>query len=120
MDLSVFNIAHDSFKIAVNLAIIGSGLSLLNVGQININTASTPFEYMVISFGINTLFRFMGSAIGPAFAGMFMQANQTIANTSYGTNIVFFPSAMSFVNIFFVCSFCLLLLYIYLLLLKGK
>ncbi|MDP8907491.1 MAG: hypothetical protein M3M88_08220 [Thermoproteota archaeon] len=104
MDLSVFNIAHDSFKIAVNLAIIGSGLSLLNVGQININTASTPFEYMVISFGINTLFRFMGSAIGPAFAGMFMQANQTSVNTSYGTKIVSFPSSMYFVNVFFCMS----------------
>ena len=59
---------------------------------------------MGISFEINTLFGFMGSAIGPAFAGMFMQANQTIVNTSYGTNIVSFPSDMSFVNIFFCMS----------------
>ncbi len=118
--ISILVLYYDALQIAVNLAIIGSSLSLLNVGQININTASTPFEDMGISFGINKLFRFMGSAIGPAFAGMFMQANQSIVNTSYGTNIVSFPSAMSFVNIFFVCSFCLLLLYIYLLLLKGK
>ncbi len=62
----------------------------------------------------------MGSAIGPAFAGMFMQANQTIANSSYDANIVSFQPAMPFVNIFFVCLFCLLLLYIYLLFLKGK
>jgi MFS family permease len=102
--IGILILHYDALQIAVNLAIIGSGLSLLNVGQININTASTPFEYMGISFGINTLFRFMGSAIGPAFAGMFMQANQTIVNTSYGTDIVSFPSAMSFVNIFFCMS----------------
>jgi hypothetical protein len=111
---------HNTLQIALNLAVTGSGLSLLNVGQININTASTPFGYMGISFGINTLYRFMGSAIGPTFAGMFMQANQTIANNSYGTNIVSFPSSMPFVNIFFCMSVCLLLLYTYLLLLKGR
>ncbi len=91
--ISILVLHYDALQIAVNFAIIGSSLSLLNVGQININTASTPFEDMGISFGINKLFRFMGSAIGPAFAGMFMQANQTIVNTSYGTNIVSFPSA---------------------------
>ncbi len=102
--ISILILHYNALQIAVNLAIIGSGLSLLNVGQININTASTPFGYMGISFGINTLFRFMGSAIGPAFAGMFMQANQTIVNSSWGTNIVSFPSSMSFVNIFFCMS----------------
>ena len=102
--ISILISHYDTLQIAANLAIIGSGLSLLNVGQININTASTPHKYMGISFGINTLFRFMGSALGPAFAGMFMQANQTIADSSYGTNIVSFPSAMSFVNIFFCMS----------------
>ncbi len=90
------------------------------MGQININTASAPFEYMGISFGINTLFRFMGSAIGPAFAGMFMQANQIIANTFYGTNTVSFPSTVSFVNIFF-CMSILSGVTIYLsVMLKGK
>ncbi|MBA3978409.1 MAG: hypothetical protein H0X50_09505 [Nitrosopumilus sp.] len=75
------------------------------MGQININTASTPIEFMGISFGINTLFRFIGSAIGPAFAGMFMQANQTIASsTYYENNIISLPSAISFANIFFCMS----------------
>jgi hypothetical protein len=102
--ISILILHYDTLQIAINLAIIGSGLSLLNVGQININTASTPFEYRGISFGINTLFRFMGSAIGPALAGMFMQANQTIVDTSYDANIVSSPSAMSFVSIFFCMS----------------
>lgn len=39
---------YNALQNAVNLAIIGSCLSLLNVGQININTHSTPFENMDI------------------------------------------------------------------------
>jgi len=103
--ISILISHHEAIQIAINLAIIGSGLSLLNVGQININTASTPIEFMGIFFGINTLFRFTGSAIGPAFAGMFMQANQTIASsTYYENNIISLPSAISFANIFFCMS----------------
>ncbi len=102
--ISILVSHHDSLQIAISLAIIGSGLSLLNVGQININTSSTPIEFTGVSFGINTMFRFIGSAIGPAFAGMFMQANQTIAKTYNDNNIIYFPSAISFVNIFFCMS----------------
>jgi MFS family permease len=85
---------HDNaIQLAISLAVIGSGLSLLNVGQININTTSTPI-------------RFIGSAIGPAIAGMFMQTNQIIIHTNYGNTEAYFPSAQSFVNIF-LCMFIL-------------
>ena len=76
------------------------------MGQININTTSTPIKFIGISFGVNTLFRFIGSAIGPAIAGMFMQANQIIIHTNYGNTEAYFPSAQSFVNIF-LCMFIL-------------
>lgn len=104
----------DAMQIAISLAVIGSGLSLLNVGQININTASTPVKFLGISFGVNTLFRFTGSAIGPAVAGMLMQTNQVSINTAataatigtaYGyNNSMTFPSAESFVDIFICMS----------------
>jgi MFS family permease len=105
----------DAVQIAMSLAVIGSGLSLLNVGQININTASTPVKFLGISFGVNTLFRFIGSAIGPAVAGMLMQTNQVSINTAadatatigsaYGDNgTMTFPSSESFVNIFICMS----------------
>jgi MFS family permease len=107
----------DATQIAISLAVIGSGLSLLNVGQININTASTPVKFLGISFGVNTLFGFIGSAIGPAVAGMLMQTNQIFINTAataaaaaaigtaYGdNNVMASPSAESFVNIFICMS----------------
>jgi hypothetical protein len=65
--------------------VIGSGLSFLNVGQININTASPPVKFLGIFYGVNTLFRFIGSAIGPAVAGMLMQTNQISINTAATT-----------------------------------
>ena len=64
--LSILLLHTSAIQIALNLAVIGSGLSLLNVGQINVNTTSTPIKFIGISFGVNTLFRFIGSAIGPA------------------------------------------------------
>jgi MFS family permease len=103
---SILILHTNAIQIALNLAIIGSGLSLLNVGQININTTSTPIKFIGISFGVNTLFRFIGSAIGPAIAGMFMQTNQTIMHTSYSVKTLSFPSAESCNNIF-LCMFIL-------------
>ena len=112
--VSILMFHSDAMQIAINLAVIGSGLSLLNVGQININTASTPVKFLGISFGVNTLFRFTGSAIGPAVAGMLMQTNQVSINTAataatigtaYGdNNAMTFPSAESFVDIFICMS----------------
>jgi len=75
----------DATQIAISLAVIGSGLSFLNVGQININTASTPVKFLGIFFGVNTLLRFVGSEIGPAVAGMLMQTNQISINTAATT-----------------------------------
>jgi MFS family permease len=112
--VSILMFHSDAMQIAISLAVIGSGLSLLNVGQININTASTPVKFLGISFGVSTLFRFTGSAIGPAVAGMLMQTNQISINTAttaatigtaYGDNSTMtFPSAESFVDIFICMS----------------
>jgi hypothetical protein len=57
---------------------MGVGLSLLNVGQLNINSTSVPSRFIGLSLGINTLLRYIGSAIGPTVAGMFMQTNQDL------------------------------------------
>jgi phosphotransferase system glucose/maltose/N-acetylglucosamine-specific IIC component len=53
---------------------------------------------------VNTLFRFVGSAIGQAIAGMFMQANQITIHTAYYNKIISFPSVESFEKIFLCIS----------------
>jgi hypothetical protein len=102
---SILILHTNAIQIALNLAIIGSGLSLLNVGQININTTSTPIKFIGISFGVNTLFRFIGSAIGPAIAGMFMQTNQTIMHPPIVLRHFLFHLLNLLIVYFFVCLF---------------
>ncbi|MEW5839800.1 MAG: MFS transporter [Thermoproteota archaeon] len=88
-------------QLAAGLAIIATGLSLTDVGQINMNTMATPPKHMGVSFGMNTLFRLAGASVGPAVAGMFMQAGQvTIGSASFPapaqyTSIFLFVSALA-------------------------
>jgi MFS family permease len=60
--------------ISVNLAILSTGLSLTNVGAMNVTMLATPLQYTGMSLGTNNLMRIIGSSIGPALAGMYMQA----------------------------------------------
>ena len=89
----------NAIQLAINLAIVGVGLALLNVGQLNINTISVSPRNIGVSLGINTLLRYIGSAIGPAVAGMLMQANQSVINTADGISRSF-PSRESYNFIF--------------------
>jgi MFS family permease len=98
--LSGMLIFHDNaIKIAINLAIVGTGLSLLNVGQLNITTTSIPMASIGASLGTNTLLRYIGAAIGPTIAGMIMQHN-LILSQSPNSIMRTFPSMQSYGYIF--------------------
>lgn len=86
------------FSISVNLAILAAGLSLTIVGVTNVVILSIPKEYTGISLGTTTLIRIVGSAIGPALAGMYMQSNQSVIYI--GGILRHFPSAESYNVIF--------------------
>jgi MFS family permease len=89
----------NAIQLAINLATMGIGLSLLNVGQLNINSTSVSSRFIGLSLGINTLLRYIGSAIGPTVAGMFMQTNQDLIKISDGISEAF-PSRQSYDFIF--------------------
>jgi MFS family permease len=89
----------NAIQLAINLAIVGVGLALLNVGQLNINTTSVLPRNIGVSLGINTLLRYIGSSVGPAVAGMLMQANQNVVMTVHGISGTF-PSRESYNLIF--------------------
>lgn len=61
------------FFIGLDLAILSTGLSLTNVGSMNIIMLTTPRKDMGVSLGMSTLIRIIGASIGPAMAGMYMQ-----------------------------------------------
>lgn len=54
------------FLVAINLAIIAAGISLMRVGGYEIVLKSTPKQYSGISLGMTVLFNLIGASIGPA------------------------------------------------------
>ncbi len=63
--------------ITINLAIIATGLSLTQIGSINIILVNTPKQSNGVSLGMTTVLYLIGTSVGPVLAGLFMQANQT-------------------------------------------
>jgi MFS family permease len=92
------------FSISTNLAILATGFSLTIVGVMNVVVLSTPKQYSGISLGTTMLMRIVGSAIGPALAGMYMQSNQSIIDI--GGIIQHLPSGESY-NLIFITGILL-------------
>ena len=82
------------FVVSVNLAIIAIGLSLTMTTTWNIIVSSSPKEFTGISVGIAALLLFIGMAIGPALAGVYMADHENI-----GTEELY-PSAQSYDLVF--------------------
>jgi MFS family permease len=94
---SLFLFHSSELMVSINLAILASGLSLMRVGGLNIVLESTPRQFSGISLGMTTLFKMIGSSIGPAVAGLYMQTNQAIVEGVDGS----YPSPDSY-NLIFV------------------
>ena len=62
--------------ISINLGIIAIGLSFSRVGGYNIVAASAPQQYSGVAYGMTVLLFYVGMAIGPAIAGVYMQSHQ--------------------------------------------
>jgi MFS family permease len=66
------------FAVSANLAVIASGLSLTITATWNMVVSSSPKEFTGISVGVGALLLFIGMAIGPALAGVYMQNHEVI------------------------------------------
>ena len=84
--------------VSTNLAILSTGLSLTSVGAMNVIILATPRQFSGVSLGMSTLLRIIGSSIGPALAGMYMQTHQSLLNINGIAR--YFPSSSSFNLIF--------------------
>jgi MFS family permease len=98
----LFMLHQTEIEISGNLAILAAGLSLTSVGAVNVIILSTPKQYSGISLGTSVLMRIVGSAIGPAVAGMYMQSNQSILVIGGITRL--FPSIGSYNLIFLTAT----------------
>jgi MFS family permease len=93
--LLMFLFHSTEILITINLAIIATGLSLTQIGSINIVLVNTPKQSSGVSLAMNTLLYFIGTAVGPVLAGIFMQANQTLL-----PHVGSFPAPQSYNLIF--------------------
>lgn len=84
------------WMVSVSLAIISTGLSLSGVGIMNVILLSTPQRQMVSSLGNTLLLRIIGSAVGPAMAGVVMQGHLVSVDGFSGV----FPAPETYTIIF--------------------
>jgi fucose permease len=100
--LFLFILHSTEFLITISLAIIATGLSLTQIGSINMILVSTPKQSNGVSLGMTTLLYLIGTSVGPVIAGIFMQANQAFvkAISSSGGVVSLFPTAQSYSLIF--------------------
>jgi MFS family permease len=98
--VSLFLYHSTELLVSANLAILSTGLSLTNVGAMNVVMLATPKQNVGVSLGMSTLIRIIGASIGPAMAGMFMQTHKTSLPGIVGT----FPTPDSYNLIFLSAS----------------
>jgi MFS family permease len=83
------------FAVSANLAVIASGLSLTMTTTWNMVVSSSPKEFTGISVGVGALLLFIGMAIGPALAGVYMESKETVEGVQGS-----FPSPGSYDTVF--------------------
>jgi MFS family permease len=66
------------FEVSAYLAVIASGLSLTMTATWNMVVSSSPREFTGISTGVGALLLFIGMAIGPALAGVYLGNHETV------------------------------------------
>lgn len=90
-------VAHSTeLLITISLAILATGLSLTQIGSINIVLVSTPKQSNGISLAMTVLLYLIGTSVGPVIAGIFMQIYQTTIKGIVGS----FPASQSYNLIF--------------------
>ena len=99
--ISLLMFHSTEFAVSSNLAIIASGLSLTITATWNMVVSSSPKEFTGISVGVGALLLFIGMAIGPALAGVYMgnhETSQQVEGSSYPSpgmyNLVFLTAGL--------------------------
>jgi MFS family permease len=103
---AIYALHSTQLLVSMDLAIVSIGLSFAAVGVMNIIILASPPQSMGISTGMTSLIRIIGSAVGPAIAGMFMQSQQQILKISGSATAAAsaFPSPIAYNLIFLTAT----------------
>ena len=85
------------------LILLAIGLSLMQIGSVNVVLTSTPKQFSGISLGMNLLIYLIGSSVGPVIAGIILQAHQITTNSSNNISTSH-PSTESYSMIFLIAT----------------
>ena len=97
---SIFLIHSTELQVAISLAIVSTGLALLNTIGMNIVMLSTPRQFGGTIIGMVQVLMFSGMSIGPVVGAMYMQTYQeNVAGLSTS-----FPSSEAYDLIFLTAS----------------
>ena len=101
----LFMFHSTEFIVAMNLAIVAAGISLMQVGAFNITMEYTPRQFSGVSLGMSVVLVLIGSSIGPAIAGIYMQTHQEVVKgiSSVG-GVGSFPSLVAYNLIFLTAA----------------
>jgi MFS family permease len=101
----LFMFHSTEFIVAMNLAIVAAGISLMQVGAFNITMEYTPRQFSGVSLGMSVVLVLIGSSIGPAIAGIYMQTHQELAKgISNVDGVGSFPSPVAYNLIFLTAA----------------
>jgi hypothetical protein len=106
--------------VAINLAIVAVGISLIQVGAFNITMEYTPLRFSGVSLGMSVVLVLIGSSIGPAIAGIYMQTHQELVKGVSSNSVGSFPSPISYDLIFLTAALISAISIAIVLILKGK
>lgn len=115
--LFIFHSTESS--IATVLVLLAIGLSLMQIGSVNVVLTSTPKQFSGISLGMNLLIYLIGSAVGPVIAGIILQAHQITTNSSASISTSY-PSPESYSMIFLIAALFSLSSIVFAILLNRK
>ena len=102
---SLFMFHSTEFIVAINLAIVARGISLIQVGAFNITMEYTPMQFSGVSLGMSVVLVLIGSSIGPAIAAIYMQTHQEVISKGVSSNSgASFPSPISYNLIFLTAA----------------
>jgi MFS family permease len=114
---SLFMFHSTESIVAINLAIVAVGISLIQVGAFNITMEYTPLRFSGVSLGMSVVLVLIGSSIGPAIAGIYMQTHQELVKGVSGGS---FPSPISYNLIFLTAALISAISIAFVLILKRK
>jgi MFS family permease len=119
---SLFMFHSTEFVVAVNLAIVASGISLIQVGAFNITMEYTPMQFSGVSLGMSVVLVLIGSSIGPAIAAIYMQTHQEVIAKGVNNSINggSFPSSISYNLIFLTAALVSTISILLVIILKRK